>query len=75
MQTPQAQSRYRRRKELVEPVFGIVKEQQGARRFLLRGVAAVQAEWGLVAVAFNLRTLARLWQQRPARRAIELVVA
>ena len=52
---------YRQRKELVEPAFGILKEQQGARRFLLRGLVKVRAEWSLLATAFNLRTLCRVW--------------
>lgn len=59
MATDAARTAYRRRKTLPEPVFGILKEQLGARRFLLRGLANVQAEWALLAVAFNLRTLAR----------------
>jgi transposase len=63
MATTEAKARYQRRQELVEPVFGVLKEQQAARRFLLRGLEAVQAEWGLLATAFNLRTLARIWQQ------------
>jgi hypothetical protein len=66
MATPEAQAHYARRKELVEPVFGIIKEQQGLRRFLLRGKEQVRAEWRLLAAAFNLRTLARIWQQTPA---------
>ena len=49
---------------MIEPVFGIVKEQQSARRFLLRGVANVAAEWSLLATAFNLRTLWRIWRIR-----------
>jgi transposase len=57
MQRPEAQAAYRRRKCLIEPVFGTMKEQQGARRFLLRGVDNVGAEWSLLATAFNLRTL------------------
>jgi transposase len=65
MATAEAKDLYRRRKELVEPVFGILKEQQRARRFLLRGMAGVQAEWSLMATTFNLRTLARLWRQQP----------
>jgi hypothetical protein len=65
MATPEAQALYRRRKELIEPVFGMVKEQQGARRLLLRGLDGVRAEWSLLAATFNLRTLARVWQQRP----------
>lgn len=48
----------------MEPVFGIIKEQQGARRFLLRGLGNVTAEWTLLATAFNLRTLWRIWRTR-----------
>lgn len=66
MTTAAAQTLYRRRQGLVEPVFGIMKEQQAARRFHLRGLANVRAEWALLAAAFNLRVLARLLS-RPAR--------
>ncbi len=66
MQTEQAKTPYARRKELVEPVFGIIKEHQGLRRFLLRSLVTVTSEWKLMATAFNLRTLARLWQRYPA---------
>jgi transposase len=62
MATEAARTAYRRRKTLPEPTFGILKEQQAARRFLLRGLANVQAEWALLATAFNLRTLARVWR-------------
>ncbi len=62
MTTEMARRWYARRKELVEPVFGILKEQMGARRFLLRGLANVRAEFALLATAFNLRTLWRLWR-------------
>jgi transposase len=65
MATDAAKEAYRRRKELPEPAFGILKEQQGARRLLLRGLDNVRAEWALLAAAFNLRTLWRAWQQRP----------
>ena len=61
MSTSEAKQAYARRMYLVEPVFGILKEQQGARRFLLRGMANVAAEWALLATAFNLRTLWRIW--------------
>lgn len=57
MATPRAQALFRRRKGIVEPAFGILKEQQGARRFLRRGLEAVSSEWSLLAAAFNLRTL------------------
>ena len=41
MSTNEARDAYKRRKPLVEPVFGIIKEQLAARRFLLRGFANV----------------------------------
>ena len=62
MSTSAAKEAYGLRKQLVEPVFGIIKEQQGARRFLLRGLANVAAEWTVLATAFNLRTLWRAWR-------------
>jgi transposase len=63
MATEEAKTLYRQRKALIEPVFGVLKEELGARRFLLRGVANVRAEWTLLATAFNLRTCVRLWQR------------
>ena|SRR5262245_33155277 len=51
-------SRYRLRKQTVEPVFGQIKEALGFRRFLLRGIEKVRAEWHLVCAAFDLRKLA-----------------
>jgi transposase len=62
MATDAARTAYRRRKTLPEPTFGILKDQQGARRFLVRGLDNVRAEWSLLATAFNLRTLARIWR-------------
>ena len=64
MSTRGARSALKRRKYLIEPVFGIIKEQQQVRRFLLRGVFNVAAEWALLATAFNLRTLWRIWRAR-----------
>jgi transposase len=63
MATEEAQLLARQRKTLIEPVFGVLKEELGARRFLLRGLAGVRAEWTLLATAFNLRTCVRLWQR------------
>jgi Transposase DDE domain len=48
-----------KRKQTVEPVFGQLKEQQGARRFLRRGLAACDAEWKLLCGAHNLL---KLWR-------------
>jgi len=61
MKTDKARNLYTRRQQLSEPTFGIIKDQLGARRFLLRGLTNVQAEFTLLSTAFNLRTLYRVW--------------
>ena len=52
-------SRYRLRKQIVEPVFGQIKQARGFRQFLLRGIDKVSAEWALICTAHNLTKLAR----------------
>jgi transposase len=52
-------SRYRLRKQIVEPVFGQIKQARGFRQFLLRGIEKVEAEWALICTAHNLTKLAR----------------
>ena len=47
-------SRYRLRKQTVEPVFGQIKQARGFRQFLLRGVEKVRGEWDLICTAHNL---------------------
>lgn len=51
-------SRYRLRKQIVEPVIGQIKSALGFTRFLLRGLDKVRLEWGLVCLGSNLRKLA-----------------
>ena len=50
-------AKYNLRQQTVEPVFGIIKEAMGFRRFLLRGLAKVSLEWELVCTAYNLKRL------------------
>ena len=71
MSTSAAREAYKLRKQLVEPVFGIIKEQQGARRFLLRGLVTVAAEWTMLATAFNLRTPLSGVELQPLHRSIQ----
>ena len=52
-------SRYRLRKQIVEPVLGQIKQARGFRQFLLRGLEKVRAEWALICIAHNLTKLAR----------------
>jgi len=51
---------YKKRKQTVEPVFGIIKETLGFRRFSLRGEEQTDGEWSLVCLAYNLKRLFKL---------------
>jgi transposase len=53
------------RQTTIEPVIGTLKHTLGFRRFHLRGLAKVRAEWTLLTTAYNCRQLARRW--RPER--------
>ena len=57
LHTPEGKALYAKRKSTVEPVFGIIKHVMGFRHFLLRGLQAVQGEWTLVCIAYNLKRL------------------
>ena len=60
LRTKAGRALYALRKQTVEPVFGIIKEVMGFRRFMLRGKAKVSLEWTLVTLAYNFRRLHRL---------------
>jgi len=45
---------YARRKCMVEPVFGQIKQARGFRQFLLRGLEKVRGEWALICMTHNL---------------------
>jgi transposase len=57
--TKAGQAIYARRKTIVEPVFGQIKQAQGFRHFLLRGVDKVRSEWALVCATHNVLKLYR----------------
>src|SRR5262245_15832021 len=50
-------SRYRLRKQIVEPVLGQIKHARGFRQFLLRGFAQVKCEWAMICTVHNLLKL------------------
>ena len=56
----EGRSIYKKRKQTVEPVFGIIKEILGFRRFSLRGKEQTDNEWSLVCTAYNLKRLFNL---------------
>jgi transposase len=57
LRTTEGKAIYAKRKSTVETVFGILKEVMGFRRFRLRGLDAVQGEWNLVCMAWNLKRM------------------
>lgn len=57
MQTKEGKSLYAKRKSTVETIFGIIKQVQGFRQFLLRGIDSVQGEWSLVCIGWNLKRM------------------
>jgi transposase len=59
VRTSKGRALYARRKVIVEPVFGQIKEARGFRRFLLRGLDHIRGEWCLVCLTHNLL---KLWR-------------
>jgi hypothetical protein len=57
LRTAEGRRRYRQRKTIVEPVFGVLKEQRGMRKFRLRSLEKVNNEWLWAALAYNLGRL------------------
>ncbi len=59
LRTQKGRATYSKRKQIVEPVFGQIKEARGFRRFSLRGLDNVTSEWDLVCLTHNLLKLFR----------------
>jgi hypothetical protein len=57
LKTPDGRKLYALRKQVPEPVFGIIKSVLGFRQFLLRGLDRVRGEWRLVTMAWNIKRL------------------
>jgi hypothetical protein len=66
VRTPEGKALYARRKVIVEPVFGQIKEARGFRRFLLRGLKKIRGEWLLVCLTHNLL---KIWRYGYAQKA------
>jgi transposase len=69
LRRPEARRRYARRKAIVEPVFGQLKEARGFASLSLRGLALATAEYLLVCLAHNLGKLLRVCPLPSARSA------
>jgi transposase len=57
LRTPEGRKLYGLRKQIPEPVFGIIKAAMGFRQFLTRGLENVRGEWSLVVMAYNVRRM------------------
>ena len=57
LKTPEGRAEYGKRKGVVEPVFGIIKEVLKFRQFLLRGMKKAKGEWTLAGMAYNLKRM------------------
>lgn len=66
LRTTRGRRLYARRKAIVEPVFGQIKQGRGYRQFLLRGLRQVRGEWALICTTHNVL---KLWTalRRPRR--------
>jgi len=60
LRTASGRARYNKRKGMVEPVIGTLKEQRGMRQFQRRGRLATAVEWALASIAYNLSRYHRL---------------
>ena len=63
LRTKKGRETYRKRKWMVEPVFGQIKACRGFRQFLLRGLKQMQGEWKLICLTHNLL---KAFRARPA---------
>ena len=59
LRTKRGKTVYAKRKQVVEPVFGQIKQARGLRQFLLREIGNVSAEWNLWRLTHNLLKLHR----------------
>lgn len=60
---PTKQKWLQKRQGIVEPVFGLIKQAMGFRRWTVRGLENVRTQWSLVCTAYNLKKLYRNWQR------------
>jgi transposase len=63
LRTKAGREKYARRKAIIEPIFGQVKQVLGFRQFALRGLAAMRSEWRLMCAVHNLL---KLWRHTQA---------
>src|SRR6266480_3745565 len=68
--SPKGKAIYRRRKTIVEPVFGHIKGPYGLRKLLLRGVSGAKIEYLLACITHNLGKMVSIQQKNLASNPI-----
>lgn len=63
VEMPQNKLKLSLRKEIIEHAFGVIKSNNGFRRFSFKGLAAASACWTLACTAFDLWKLYPHWVQ------------
>jgi hypothetical protein len=61
LRTKTGRAMYAKRKGMIEPIFGQLKQVLGFRQFSMRGLASMRGEWRLMATVHNLL---KLWRNR-----------
>lgn len=64
-----AREKLKRRKSLIEPIFGIIKHAHNFRRFTYKGMENAKTQWSMICTAVNLRKLYLKWSLREIRFA------
>lgn len=67
LRTKRGRRLYAKRKAIVEPVFGQIKQGRGFRQFLLRGLRKVRGEWALICTTHNMLKLWTVLRRRRRR--------
>lgn len=68
LSTVRGRTIYAKRKTIVEPVFGQIKQARGFRQFLLRGLTKVKGEWSLICTTHNML---KLWRKMGSQLAFQ----
>jgi transposase len=62
LKIPENKELLKKRKEIVEPLFGYIKHIMGFRRWTLRGIDNIKAQWALICTTVNLKKMFNYWK-------------
>lgn len=69
LQIESNKEKLRKRKGLIEPVFGIIKEACGFRRFTFKGLENTKVQWSFICTVFNLKKMYGMWAKEKLKLA------